>query len=130
VFRGQLSFPALKRKVIEQAEAYSPRVILIEDRGSGQSLIQVLQSETNLPIVAVKPGKRSKEVRAEPLAAWYEAGKILHPKDSKEAPWLEDFEDELLAFPYGRYDDQVDAMSQGVEWIMEKTRKRAWSRVF
>jgi YD repeat-containing protein len=37
----------------------------------------------------------------------FEAGRILLPN---EAPWLADFEHELLAFPYGGYDDQVDAL--------------------
>jgi phage terminase large subunit-like protein len=36
----------------------------------------------------------------------FEAGRVLLPA---EAPWLADFESELLSFPNGRYDDQVDA---------------------
>jgi predicted phage terminase large subunit-like protein len=31
-----------------------------------------------------------------------------------EAPWLGDFENELFAFPHGRYDDQVDALIQAL----------------
>ena len=29
-----------------------------------------------------------------------------------DAPWLEAFEKELIAFPNGKYDDQVDTLSQ------------------
>jgi phage terminase large subunit-like protein len=32
----------------------------------------------------------------------------------KEAPWLADFEAEIFAFPNGRHDDQVDALSQAL----------------
>ena len=32
------------------------------------------------------------------------------------AEWLDDFLDELLAFPGGRNDDQVDALVQGLAW--------------
>src|SRR5262249_41574405 len=32
----------------------------------------------------------------------------------REAPWLVDFENKLFAFPYGRYDDQVDAVMQAL----------------
>jgi predicted phage terminase large subunit-like protein len=36
----------------------------------------------------------------------------------EKAPWLEDLENELLAFP-GRHDDQVDALIQGLAWQRE-----------
>ncbi len=42
-----------------------------------------------------------------------EAGQVFLPKD---APWLGDFFDELLAFPKGRHDDQVDSVSQFLTW--------------
>jgi hypothetical protein len=34
-----------------------------------------------------------------------------------EAPWLADFENELLAFPNGRNDDQVDALLLFLDWF-------------
>lgn len=34
----------------------------------------------------------------------------------KAAPWLDDFKSELLQFPNGRHDDQVDSMSQFLNW--------------
>jgi hypothetical protein len=34
-----------------------------------------------------------------------------------DAPWLADFENELLAFPSGRYDDQVDALLLFLDWF-------------
>jgi hypothetical protein len=40
---------------------------------------------------------------------------VLFPE---KAPWLEDLENELLAFP-GRHDDQVDALIQGLAWRRE-----------
>jgi hypothetical protein len=42
-----------------------------------------------------------------------EAGSLLLPK---KASWLDDFMTEYLAFPKGRYDDQIDALSQFLEW--------------
>jgi predicted phage terminase large subunit-like protein len=47
------------------------------------------------------------------------AGRILLPV---EAPWLADFESELLAFPTGRYDDQVDALMLFLDWFSENER--------
>ncbi len=42
-----------------------------------------------------------------------EAGELILPE---EAPWLGLFEREALAFPAGRFDDQVDALSQLLAW--------------
>jgi len=49
----------------------------------------------------------------------FEAGRILLPQ---EALWLADFENELLAFPGGRYDDQVDALLLFLEWFAQNER--------
>ena len=38
-------------------------------------------------------------------SAKIEAGYVLLPE---RAPWLQDFQTEILRFPYGRHDDQVD----------------------
>lgn len=51
-----------------------------------------------------------------------EGGKVLLPKD---APWLDDFRCEVLAFPKGKHDDQIDALSQLMTWDLER-RKRTY----
>ena len=43
-----------------------------------------------------------------------EAGDVRIPR---HAPWLDDLKAEVLAFPNGRHDDQVDALSQLLNWI-------------
>jgi predicted phage terminase large subunit-like protein len=63
---------------------------------------------------AVKRGLRVKELRADRdkmsrgimFSARYEVGSVWHPAD---ADWLQAFERELLTFPNGKHDDQVDA---------------------
>jgi len=52
-----------------------------------------------------------------------EAGKVLLKKD---APWLDELRTEFLAFPYGKHDDQVDALSQLMTWA-EDWRIPKWS---
>ena len=46
-------------------------------------------------------------------SAKIEAGHVLLPK---QADWLDTFLHELLAFPAGRHDDQVDSVSQFLKW--------------
>jgi phage terminase large subunit-like protein len=49
-----------------------------------------------------------------------EAGSVLFPS---KAPWLSDFISELLAFPSGRHDDQVDSLSQALTWNVERRQR-------
>jgi phage terminase large subunit-like protein len=46
-------------------------------------------------------------------SAKIEAGHVYLPRN---ADWLDTFMLELLAFPYGRHDDQVDSVSQFLKW--------------
>jgi len=53
-------------------------------------------------------------------SAKIEAGHIYLPKD---APWLATFLRELLAFPNGANDDQVDSVSQLLIWMQQVVRQ-------
>jgi phage terminase large subunit-like protein len=50
-------------------------------------------------------------------SAKVEAGHVYLPR---EADWLDTFLLELLAFPNGRYDDQVDSVSQFLNWSVTR----------
>jgi hypothetical protein len=50
-----------------------------------------------------------------------EAGRVFLPKD---APWLHEFKVEVLAFPNGKHDDQIDSLSQFLSWIGNWQRRR------
>ena len=63
--------------------------------------------------------KDDKVTRLSHHQARFEAGRILLPK---EAPWLAEFESELLAFPNDRHDDQVDALLLFLDWLAENER--------
>ena len=43
----------------------------------------------------------------------FENHQVFFPR---QAPWLADFQDEVVVFPNGRYDDQVDALIQGLAY--------------
>lgn len=49
-------------------------------------------------------------------SAKIEAGQMHVPTD---ASWLDDYLHELLAFPYGKFDDQVDSTSQFLKWASD-----------
>ena len=75
------------------------------------TFVRELLDRTLLPAVPIRPD-RDKVTRARALAARYEAGKVFH---LRSAPGLAEFEDELVAFPNGRSDDQVDAAVYGAD---------------
>jgi predicted phage terminase large subunit-like protein len=115
VFRGRLEYPDLRRKVIALAQEHRPATILVEDAGPGTNLMQDLRSSMPNGMtrpIGVKP-EGSKVERMAAQSAKIEAGHVRLPKG---APWLAEFLSELLAFPNGRHDDQVDSVSQFLRW--------------
>jgi len=61
-------------------------------------------------VIPVKP-ERDKKSRISIESAKFESGRVFLPE---RAPWLEDLEAELFAFPQSRHDDQVDSISQAL----------------
>jgi hypothetical protein len=39
----------------------------------------------------------------------------------RSATWLDEFKSELLQFPHGRHDDQVDRLSQFLGWVRKRS---------
>jgi len=114
VLRERMEYPALRRAVMQQAERWGAKLeaILIEDKASGQSLLQDLRRETSLPLIAIVP-LRDKVTRLAAVSPLFESGKVLFPED---ALWLAELKRELLTFPSGSHDDQIDSCSQYLNW--------------
>lgn len=114
VLRKRLTFPDLKRAVIEQAGLHGVDTVLIEDQVSGTSLIQDLTNDGFYKAKAVKT-KGSKAERLRGVSSMFENGLVLVPT---EAPWRDAYVSELINFP-GKFDDQVDSTSQALLYIRE-----------
>lgn len=121
VVRERLEYPDLRRRVISEARRCVADTVLIEDAGSGTLLVQDLRMaasrQRNIPRpIAIRP-RGDKVTRMAAQTAKIEAGQVLIPES---APWLHDFQLEVLAFPNGRHDDQVDSMAQFLRWIARR----------
>lgn len=112
----RLEYPVLKRLIISHAERFEPEVILVEDKASGQSLIQDLRLETAWPVLAIQP-KGDKVARLARVSPMIESGQVALPEC---APWLADFEREITGFPAAVHDDQVDVLSQYLNWVRDR----------
>lgn len=112
VARIRLDYPRLKRLVVELARRHRADSVLIEDKGSGIQLIQDLRHDGEVRPIGIVP-HQDKVTRMFTQSARIEAGNVLIPE---AAPWLDDFRTEILQFPRGRHDDQVDSVSQYLSW--------------
>lgn len=131
VYNKQMTFPRLKNMAIriwERYMRYDMGVVgvLIEDRASGQSLIQVLNNETEIPVIPI-PAEKNKRIRMEEISPIIEAGHVHLPEN---APWLVKFETQMAQFPLGREDDDVDSTTQFLRWVSRPKYKRSKLRRF
>jgi predicted phage terminase large subunit-like protein len=122
VFRGRLPSPELRRKVIAHAGEHRPDTVLIEKAGFGLLFLQELRAANLPPWMPLPIGVTPKGDKKDRLLAHLgkiEGGQVYLPR---EAPWLADFLQEVLAFPNGRHDDQVESLSQLLSWLSNHNR--------
>jgi len=110
VVRGRWS-PGERDKIIKQCAETDPEGTAIwieqEPGSSGVDSVQALIKMLAGYSAFADKVTGSKQVRAEPFAAQCEAGNVVLVKSNWNVPFL----DELLVFPNGQHDDQVDAAS-------------------
>ena len=120
VWKGKVQYPQLKETVKLLANKFNPEEILIEDKASGQSIIQELQASTRLAIKPIKVD-RNKIARANASTPLIECGKVFLPEN---ANWygttVLGFIDNLSSFPNAAHDDEVDSTTQ---FLLEQSLK-------
>ena len=119
VVRRRMEYPELKRTAKGLAGKWGADAVLIEDKASGQSLIQDLRAETALPVIAARP-VADKLTRMSTVSPAIEAGRVFLPE---QASWLPDYEAEMTSFPNSAHDDQVDMTSQFLRWAGARRAK-------
>lgn len=112
VTRGRYEYPQLRAMAITLAQKFNPLKILVEDASTGIALGQELK-QSGIFTVKPVPIERDKVGRLFVHQAKFECGLVLFPR---KAPFLAELEAELLTFPQGKYDDQVDSLSQALSY--------------
>jgi predicted phage terminase large subunit-like protein len=93
--------------------------ILIEDKANGPAIISELQKEIG-GVVAVNP-EGGKIARAQATAPLWEAGSIELPDPQIfGANWIEDYVQNICAFPKAAHDDDMDATSQALIYMRSR----------
>ena len=121
--RGRYEYPTLKATAIALAKEYRPNYVLIEDASTGTALAQEFRSIYLDGAVRLVPIHRDKIGRLYVNQAKFEAGLVLFPKG---APFLPELEAELLVFPQGKSDDQVDSISQALSFELGYNFTGSW----
>jgi predicted phage terminase large subunit-like protein len=110
----RLEFPELVDATKRAYTSRYPRAVLIEDKASGTSLVQVLQRQSGVPLVPVRV-ESDKVNRARGVTGYMEAGKVFFPRNH---PRVAEFEAFLTGFPFLTHDDPVDAFSQLMSYVI------------
>lgn len=96
--------PAMRRIL----QRYKLDYLCVEANGPQMAMVQMAQ-RAGLTVRALK-AETDKLTRSTTAQIRLEAGQIWFPAN---APWLDDFEQELCGFPAVEHDDQVDNLSYG-----------------
>lgn len=127
VVRQKFEFPALCTAIEDLAKKWNADLILCETKGAGNQYVQA-RGTTGLapcPVLGYNPGRDDKTIRFEGTMPYWQTGDVLLPE---RAAWLESYIDELLRFPMGKKDDQVDATSQYLNWHRAGGNQRRGSK--
>jgi predicted phage terminase large subunit-like protein len=111
---GRVTSVDLRKQVLRFLNRGQVSAILVEDMGVGNALLaEVRQRVTSgVAVHAILP-VGSKLERLKRVLELIRGGSVFL---SANAEWLRDFLDEIEEFPDGFSDDQVDAMTQYLEW--------------
>lgn len=89
------------------------RAKLIEDKANGPAVEQSLRkSMTGIIMITPEGGKVARANACSPLC---EAGNVVFP-DGDTHPWADEMLEEVVSFPFAAHDDDVDTMTQYLNW--------------
>lgn len=121
-WRGRVEYPELEKMARAQYKTWRPNAVLIEDKGSGQSLIQSLQRDTELrmPIIPVDPqDDGNKVMRAIGVTPLQESGLLWLPGFSQDEVWVSEMVERFTIFPNGNFMDEIDTTSQALSYLRD-----------
>lgn len=126
-----LGFPELRQRVKKEYDTsyYGPEgdarkadVVLIEDKGSGISLRQELQ--TVIPVRAYNPGRADKVERLHAVSHLPCHGLVFLPESEKNPGhprnWVDPLVEQVCTFPLVDHDDLVDTFSQAMQYAKDQ----------
>jgi predicted phage terminase large subunit-like protein len=112
-WRAQARYDEFRYAVRKVIRKFRPSVVLVEATGQGPALISDIKPQQGMTIHSITPSE-SKTKRLRKHQKIIRAGNVSLPSG---APWVVEFIDEVTVFPYGKSDDQVDALTMFLDFI-------------
>lgn len=108
----RVEFPELKDLAIREWQDWEPDSFIVEKKSSGTPLYQELR-RLGIPVQEFTPhrGTGDKVARINAVADIIRSGMVWYPEGRR---WAEDVIEEVVAFPFGSNDDQVDCVSMAL----------------
>lgn len=125
MIRKKMSYPELKIAALTASRKYRPKYILIEDKASGQSLIQDMRIICDHRIQAIRP-KIDKVTRFASCIPSFQSGQIKLPA---KASYKKNLMKEILEFPSAKNDDIVDSISQMILYHKDDYSKKVRAKI-
>lgn len=117
VARAQVEVPAFAATISAQVARYPGASVHWHTSTTEQGIAQMLRSQGINILHQI--AKNDKFIRAQPVAAAWNAGRVLIPgiAGQAKAPWIDAFVSEVLGFTGvgDRHDDMVDAMASAFD---------------
>lgn len=111
--RARMSFiDSIQAVLAFRAKYLEATAVLIEDKANGPAVISTIKGQVP-GVIPIEPDG-SKIARAFAVTPLWQAGNVFLPA---AAPWRQDFDAEMISFPNGANDDQVDAMTQALRYL-------------
>jgi predicted phage terminase large subunit-like protein len=119
----KMGFTATKDSIRVLYAQWRPSAVLVEDKANGPAIIEELGRE--IPgVIAITP-EGGKIARAWAASPTVEAGGVYLPRED----WAQEVVEEAANFPNAAHDDDVDAMTQALNWQRKNNDLSVWARL-
>lgn len=109
--KERMDFPTTLQAVRNMRLKHRVNSVLIEDKANGSAIISMLRKEMD-SVIEINPSG-GKVARLNAISPLMEGGNVYLP----ETEWINDYVNELAAFPNGKNDDEVDSTSQALNYL-------------
>lgn len=130
-----IAYPNLRERIKKEftksvygANDQKANIVLIEEKGSGISLVQEMRG-TGVPVTPYNPGRADKVQRLHTVSNLVYNEMVYIPESKKNkgdfVTWAQDFVSQVCSFPLVEHDDYVDTFSQALSLF----RDQQWLKV-
>ena len=125
-----IAYPNLRQRIKKEfsattygANEQKADIVLIEEKGSGISLVQELRG-TGIPVTPYNPGRADKVQRLHTVSNLVYNDMVYIPESKQRkgefVTWADEFVSQVCSFPLVEHDDYVDTFSQALSLFRDQ----------